>query len=79
MIDATKRFFFENLLRVIVSNKLQPILETLDQIYKELFEPERDKEIFDMEVDFLRQLSESTYADLLKFGPEASKAQFLAC
>lgn len=30
VIDSTKRFFFDNLLQVIVSNKLQPILETLD-------------------------------------------------
>ena len=78
VIDATKRFFFETLLRVIVQNKLQPILESLDQIYKELFEPERDKEIFEMEVEYLRQLSDQTYADLLKFGPEAQKGLLFA-
>lgn len=64
------------MLTVITSNKLQPVLETLDQLFRDLFEQERGREIFEIEIKYMGQLAQGSFEDLLKLSPNDQRGLF---
>lgn len=66
IVKQTKEFFFSDLRAVIARNHLQPVLETLDSIYVELFRQERSQEYLEVELGYFRKQMEAKYRQLLK-------------
>ena len=66
IIGATAHFFFEELGQVLIEQKLEPIIETLEHSFKEFFAEERGEHIQNLEIVHLNVESQLLYAELLK-------------
>ena len=66
IIQATRHLFFNKLSPLFTDQKIEPIIDKLDQSFFQFFVDERGDDLQKVELDYLEAQSKALYADLLR-------------